>query len=44
MISVVNLVKRFGQTSQTLALDHVSLEIQTGEIFFLLGRRNDRTF
>jgi iron(III) transport system ATP-binding protein len=33
-ISVQNLSKRFGET---LALDDVSLEIEAGELFFLLG-------
>ena len=33
-ISIQSLVKRFGAT---LALDHVELEIQPGELFFLLG-------
>ena len=34
MIQIENLVKRYGDT---LALDHLNLEIQEGEIFGLLG-------
>ena len=33
-VRIVDVFKRFGDT---VALDHVSLEIQEGEIFFLLG-------
>ena len=34
MIHIENLVKRYGSV---LALDHLSLDIQKGEIFGLLG-------
>lgn len=34
MITIQNLVKRYGDT---VALDHLNLEIQEGEIFGLLG-------
>ncbi|MGB8355062.1 MAG: ABC transporter ATP-binding protein [Chthoniobacteraceae bacterium] len=33
-IKITNLTKRFGETT---ALDHVNLQVETGEIFFLLG-------
>lgn len=34
MIEIKNLVKRYGEL---VALDHLNLEIQEGEIFGLLG-------
>ncbi|HAX50901.1 MAG TPA: ABC transporter ATP-binding protein, partial [Lachnospiraceae bacterium] len=34
MIQIENLVKRYGEL---LALDHLNLEIEEGEIFGLLG-------
>jgi spermidine/putrescine transport system ATP-binding protein len=38
MLKVVDITKRFGsQTSASLAVDHVNLEIQSGEFFSLLG-------